>query len=110
MLLICKFIVDNEPVRATVIHGVRYIVILMVAAALYVFLVKFFQTINNVEPYESYSYFNIMKNTSLFKFFQNIVDAYKQLFSFFVMDSIYDEEGNPLEVARHPKEIIKFEG
>ena len=26
----------------------------------------------------------------------------------FTMDSIYDEEGNPLEVARHPKEIIKF--
>ena len=26
----------------------------------------------------------------------------------FTMDDIYDEEGNQLEVARHPKEIIKF--
>ena len=26
----------------------------------------------------------------------------------FTMDDIYDEEGNKLEVARHPKEIIKF--
>ncbi len=91
LIAVCKQVMDDEKIGAILRRFGFFCAAMLASGGVYLVLVKVFQAVSNVEPYEgAYESLSSLKNLSIPGIIKTVPLCYKQVISYFITRTTYD--------------------